>query len=114
MSEIMDPTNVSASPRLHETVTETVTGIEIGKGTGTEIVIGGRPPADDMDLRRSGSETENETEMALRGGHMRKKRKRRSHQSYYPPSSLGLLARCLSRQSLMVGVSLIFVVYRQC
>jgi len=114
MNEITHPTNVSASPRLHETVRGIETGIETGKGIGTEIVIGGMRPVDDMDLRRRGSGIENVREMVPRGGHTRKKKKRRSHQSHCPPSSLGLSARCLNRQGLMVGVNLTFVVYHQC
>ena len=109
-NEITHPTNVSASPRLHETVT----GIGTGKGIGRETVIGGRAPVDDMDPRRRGSETENVREMAPRGGHTRKKKKRRSHQSHCLPSSLGLLARCLNRPSLMVGVNLTFAVCCRC
>jgi len=101
-NEITHPTNVSASPRLHETVRGIETGTETGKGIGTEIVIGGRPPVDDMDLRRRGSGTENVRERAPQGGHTRKKKKRTSHQSHCLPSSLGLSARCPNRQGLMV------------
>ena len=113
MNGITHPTNVSASPRPHETVTGIETGIETGKGIGTEIVIGGIPPVDDMDLHHRGSGTENVREMAPRSGYTRKKKKRRSHQSHCLPSSLGLSAHCLNRQGLMVGVNSI-VVYYQC
>jgi len=111
---ITHPTNVSASPRLHETVTGIVTGIVTGKGIGKEIVIGGTPPVDDTDPRHSGSGKESETEMAPQGGHTRKKKRRRSHQSHCLPLSPGLLARCQNRQSLMVGVDFTFVIYHQC
>jgi hypothetical protein len=107
MNGTTHPTNVSASPRLHETAK----GTETGKGTGTGIVIDGRPPVDDMDLHRRGSGTENVREMAPRGGHTRRKKKRRSHQSHCLLSFLGLSARCLNPQSLMVGVNSTFVVY---
>jgi hypothetical protein len=63
MSEITHPINVSASPRPHETVTGIVTGIETGKGRGTETVIGETPPADDTDLHRRGRGTESERKM---------------------------------------------------
>ena len=105
MSEITHPTNVSASPQPHETVTEIENGIETGRGIGTESAIDERPPVDDMDLRSRGSGTGNEREMPPRDGHTTKKKKRRSHQSHSPPSFLGLSARCLNRQSLMVGVN---------
>jgi len=95
MSEITHPTNVSAFPP-QETVTGIVTGTETGKGTGIETEIGGNPPADATDLPRHGSGTENGRE-TLRGGHTRKTKKRRSHQSRCLPLYLGLLARCLSR-----------------
>ena len=103
MSEITHRINVSASPRHHETVSETVSGTETGKGIETETAIGETPLVDDMDLRRYGSGIENERE-TLQDGHMRKKKKRRSHQSHFLPLFLGLSARCLNRQSLMVGL----------
>ena len=113
MSGTTHPTSVSASPRPHETVTGIESGIETGKGTGREIARGGSLHADDMDPRRRGSGTENGSEMP-QSGHMRKRKKRRSHQSHCLPLSLGLSARCLSHRNLMVGASLAFVVYHKC
>ena len=114
MNEITHHINVNASPRPHETVKGIVTGIETGKGIGTGIVIGETPLVDDMDLRRHGSGIENERETPPRGDHTRKKKRRRSHQSHFLPLSLGLSARCLNRQSLMVGLNLLLPVYNQC
>jgi len=113
MSGITHHINVNASPRPHATVKGIVTGIETGKGIGTETVIGETAHVDDMDLHRHGSEIENEREMPPRGGHTRKKKKRRSHQSRFPPLSLGLSARCLNRRSLMVGLHFLLPAYRQ-
>jgi hypothetical protein len=112
MNETTHPTNVSASPLPHETVTEIVTGIETGKGIGTESVKGGTHPADDTGLRRRGSGIENERKMVPRDGRTKRKKKRRSHQSHFLPLSLGLSARCLNPRNLMVGVNLPFLVYQ--
>jgi hypothetical protein len=72
--------NVNASPH-RETARGTVIGIETGKGTGTEIAIGGRPPVGDMDLRRNrGSGRGNGRGTALRDGHTKKSEKKISHQ----------------------------------
>ena len=103
MSEITHRINVNAYPRPRETVRGIVSGIETGKGIETETVIGETPLVDDMDLRRPGSGTENERETP-QDGRTRKKKKRRSHQSHFLPLFLGLSARCLNRQSLMVGL----------
>ena len=113
MSGIMHPINVSASPRPHGTATGIVTGIGTGKGIGTESVIGEMPPVDDMDLPRHGSGIGNEREMPLRGVHTKKKKTRRSNQLRFPPSSLGLSARCPSHQDLMVSFNPPFLVYHQ-
>jgi len=114
MNEITHHINANASPRPHETARGIETGIETGKGIGTETVIGGTPLADGMDLHRRGSGIENEREMPPQGGHTRKKKKRRSHQSHSPPLSLGLSARCLNRQSLMVGLNFLLLAHHQC
>lgn len=114
MNEITHLINVSASPRLHETVTEIVTGIVTGKEIGKGIVIGGMPPVDDTDLRHRGTGTESETGMAPQSGHTRKKKKRRSHQSHCLLSSPGLLAHCPNRQSLTVGADFTYLIYHQC
>ena len=96
-------TNANVFHRLHEIVTETEIGS--GKGIGIEIAIGEMPHADGMELRHRGSGIENVREMSLRGDRTRRKKKKRNHQSRSLPLSLGLSARCLSRQSLMVGVN---------
>jgi hypothetical protein len=106
MNGITYPTNDNVSPHPRETVTGIETGTETGKGIGTEIAIGETPLADDMGLRHHGSGIENVREMLRRGDHTRKKKKRKNHQSHYLPLSPGSWARCPSRQSLMVGVSL--------
>ena len=113
MNGIMHPINVSASPPPHGTVTGIVTGIGTGKGIGTESVIGEMPPVDDMDLPRHGSGIGSEREMPPRGVHTKKKKKRRSNQLRFLPSSLGLSARCPSRQGLMVSLNSPLLVYHQ-
>lgn len=112
MSEITHRINVSASPRPHETVSGIVSVIETGKGIETETAIGETPLVDDMDLRRCGSGKENERGTP-QDGHMKKKKKRRSHRSHFPPLFLGLSARCLNRQSLMVGLIPLLPAYYQ-
>lgn len=101
-SEITHRTNVNESPHPHETVTGIESGIGTGKGIGKEIVIGETATVDGMELRRRGSEIENERGMVLQGGHTKGKKKRKNHQSHSLPLSPGLSARCLTRQSLMV------------
>ena len=112
MSEITHLINVNASPRPHETVRGIVSGIETGKGIETETAIGGTLLVDDTDLRLHGSGIENEREMP-QDGHTKKKKKRRNHQSHFLPLFLGLSARCLNRQSLMVGLMLLLPAYHQ-